>query len=140
MNDWRIANWGKPKMAAGGEVETPNKKSWSLLDWAREATTKAIANKEESHTIKEPGSNKITWGTIEQVVSKAPEMTPAGESSNVESVGYDPEDKTLEVKFKSGSIYRYENATEADFKRMQEAHPGLYVHSNLKAKPFGRVE
>jgi hypothetical protein len=28
-------------------------------------------------------------------------------SSNVESVGYDQEEKTLEVKFKSGGVYQY---------------------------------
>jgi hypothetical protein len=28
-------------------------------------------------------------------------------STNVEAVGYDPEEKVLEVKFKSGGIYQY---------------------------------
>ena len=28
-------------------------------------------------------------------------------STNVESIGYDPEEKVLEVKFKSGAIYQY---------------------------------
>jgi hypothetical protein len=135
--DWHIAHWGKEiKMAEGGEVETPKKK-WSLLEWAKNA---AMGQQPESQVLKEEAPNKITWGNLEQVASKAPDMLPAGESSNVEEVGFDPDDKALEVKFKSGAVYRYEGATQADFERMQKAHPGKYVHSNLKAKPFGRVE
>jgi hypothetical protein len=43
-------------------------------------------------------------------------------SSNVESVGYDPETQTLEVEFKGGNVYQY------------AAVPG-HVHQALMAAP-----
>jgi len=43
------------------------------------------------------------------------------ESSNIDSIGYNKEEKKLLVKFKQGTIYSYEDATEDDFKYITEA-------------------
>ena len=64
------------------------------------------------------------------------ERTPV-ESSNVASVGYDEETKTLEVAFKSGSIYQYpgvEPQTHADL--MAAESVGKFVNQNIVKAGF----
>jgi len=64
------------------------------------------------------------------------ERTPV-ESSNVASVGYDEETKTLEVAFKSGSIYQYsgvEPQTHADL--MGAESIGKFVQQNIVKAGF----
>jgi hypothetical protein len=60
------------------------------------------------------------------------ERTPV-KSSNVESVGYDEETKTLEVQFKgSHKVYQYsgvESQTHADL--MGAESIGKFVHQNI---------
>lgn len=45
-------------------------------------------------------------------------------SSNLRSVGYDPETKTLEVEFQNGSVYQYFNVPPQVYKGlMTNDHP-----------------
>ena len=58
-------------------------------------------------------------------------MTPAT-SSNIEAVGHDG--KHLYVRFKGGSVYRYE-APESHHPMMLAAESvGQYFHQNIKSK------
>lgn len=54
-------------------------------------------------------------------------------SSNIKSVGYDPEEKILEVEFKNGGVFAYEGVPA---KAVAELHAsesiGKYLHSNIK--------
>ena len=43
------------------------------------------------------------------------------ESSNIDSIAYDKDNKKLLVKFKQGTVYSYEDSTEEDFKYIVEA-------------------
>lgn len=63
-------------------------------------------------------------------------------SSNLESAGYDAETRALEVKFKHGGTYRYENVAPEHWANLQAADsPGGYLHKHIKsAHAFGKVE
>lgn len=55
-------------------------------------------------------------------------------SSNIASVGYDPDTETLEVEFlKNGRIYQYYNVPEFMFERLLEA-PSVGVFFNAEIK------
>ena len=54
-------------------------------------------------------------------------------SSNIRSVGYDPESSTLEVEFNTGSIYQYSNVTESEYEGLMNAtSKGRYLNRNIK--------
>ena len=54
-------------------------------------------------------------------------------SSNIRSVGYDPESSRLEVEFNSGSIYQYLNVPESEYEGlMNSASKGRYLNRNIK--------
>jgi hypothetical protein len=55
-------------------------------------------------------------------------------SSNLQSVGYDPERKVLEVEFKDdGSIYRYSNVPKNIYDNLMQAPShGSYFSENIK--------
>jgi hypothetical protein len=55
-------------------------------------------------------------------------------SSNVESIGFDPETKVLEVKFKDPSgTYRYEGVTPEKYQALMAApSKGKHIHANIK--------
>ena len=58
--------------------------------------------------------------------------TPVTGSSNVTSIGYDPETKTLEVAFKSGT-YRYENVSPEKYQALMAApSKGKHIHTSIK--------
>jgi len=64
------------------------------------------------------------------------ERTPV-KSSNVASVGYDEQTKTLEVAFQSGGIYQYsgvETQTHADL--MGAESIGKFMHQNIVRAGF----
>lgn len=42
-------------------------------------------------------------------------------SSNLESVGYDPQTRVLEIEFKDHSIYQYQNVPQSVHKELMEA-------------------
>lgn len=60
------------------------------------------------------------------------DRTPVS-SSNISSVGYDPDEKTLAVEYKDGSLYHYHDVEK-------DVHEGLvgaksvggYLHANIK--------
>ena len=54
-------------------------------------------------------------------------------SSNIRSIGYDPESKTLEIEFHSGGIYQYFNAPESIYNALMSASShGSYFHRHIK--------
>ena len=55
------------------------------------------------------------------------------ESSNLNSVGYEPDTKTLEIEFHDGGIYQYFDVPEhihADL--MSASSHGKYFHANIR--------
>lgn len=55
------------------------------------------------------------------------------DSSNIESIGFDPEASILQVQFKGGSIYQYENVPAEVFEEFKAADSkGTYLSRNIK--------
>ncbi|MEW6170547.1 MAG: KTSC domain-containing protein [Candidatus Omnitrophota bacterium] len=54
-------------------------------------------------------------------------------SSNISSIGYDVNNKILEIEFKNGSIYQYFNVPSNVFdKLMSVSSQGNYFYHNIK--------
>lgn len=54
-------------------------------------------------------------------------------SSNVASVGYDPDSATLEIEFNDGSVYQYFQVPECHFRGLTDAGSvGKYFHRHIK--------
>lgn len=54
-------------------------------------------------------------------------------SSNVVSVGYDPNTLTLEVEFKGDSVYQYFDVPKAVYQELMQASSiGQYLNANIK--------
>jgi len=54
-------------------------------------------------------------------------------SSNIRSIGYEPDTRTLEVEFRSGSVYQYSDVPLAVYEGlMQAASKGSYFHNHVK--------
>ncbi len=54
-------------------------------------------------------------------------------SSNIRSVGHEPESRTLEVEFHSGGIYPYSGVPENVYQGlMRAASKGSYFHDHIK--------
>lgn len=54
-------------------------------------------------------------------------------SSDLHSVGYDPETKVLEIEFHSGGIYQYSNIPETIFEQLMSAPShGKFFHAHIK--------
>ena len=52
-------------------------------------------------------------------------------SSNISSIGYDPEDRLLE--FECGAIYQYERVEEYVYRNLMSAEShGTYFHAHIK--------
>lgn len=62
-------------------------------------------------------------------------------SSNVASVGYDPNSSTLEIEFNNGAVYQYFDVNENVYKELIIASSvGGYLAANIKGKyRFSRV-
>ena len=55
-------------------------------------------------------------------------------SSNIESVGYDNDEQTLFVKFKSGTTYSYSEVPVEIYDEMLQADSkGKYFYANIKS-------
>lgn len=55
------------------------------------------------------------------------------DSSNLDSVGYDPRSETLEVEFKNGGVYRYLEVPEEEWRSLRTAESkGSYLNSHIK--------
>ncbi|MBU3208702.1 KTSC domain-containing protein [Clostridium algidicarnis] len=54
-------------------------------------------------------------------------------SSNVHSIGYDANTKTLEVQFNNGSIYQYYDVPQSVYSGLMSASShGSYLHVHVK--------
>lgn len=57
-------------------------------------------------------------------------------SSQIETVGYDPDTMTLEIEFKGGSVYRYDSVGPTVFADLMSAESvGSYFIQNIKKYP-----
>jgi hypothetical protein len=57
------------------------------------------------------------------------------QSSNVESIGYEPAAQRLDVKFRGGKTYRHDNVSEQDYRRFMAADSkGRHYHENFKGR------
>jgi hypothetical protein len=57
------------------------------------------------------------------------------ESSNVKSVGYDPEAEVMEVEFHSGGVYQYHGVEPSVHDGLLNAvSPGAYLHQHVKGR------
>lgn len=62
------------------------------------------------------------------------DMRPV-ESSNVESVGYNPETETLHVRYKNGSLYEYAGVPQDTHEELMAAESvGQHLAQNVKGK------
>lgn len=60
------------------------------------------------------------------------ERTPV-KSSNVTSVGFDPETGTMAVEYKDGSVYHYHNVEPDKHEALVSSKSvGGYIHANIK--------
>jgi len=62
-------------------------------------------------------------------------------SSNVRSIGYDPQTSTLEVEFHSGGIYQYYGVPENLYQQLMAASSkGQFLNTYIKNQyPFSRT-
>jgi hypothetical protein len=61
-------------------------------------------------------------------------------SSNILSIGYDDEVKSLYVKFKSGKVYEYENVPASVYDELSEAESvGKYFNQMIKNNYVTRI-
>jgi hypothetical protein len=62
-------------------------------------------------------------------------------STDVASIGYDPDSQTLEVEFLSGGIYQYFQVPQSTYEEFINApSKGKYLHQNIKNRyPYSRV-
>ena len=57
------------------------------------------------------------------------------QSSNLVSVGYDPESQVLEVEFKGGSVYNYLGVPAVVAEGLERASsPGRYLNEEIKPR------
>lgn len=58
------------------------------------------------------------------------------ESSQIESVGYDPEKSVLDVEFRGGSVYRYDHVPFELFDALMKSESkGKFFGQSIKAHP-----
>ena len=55
-------------------------------------------------------------------------------SSNLSKIGYDPETRILEVRFKHGGTYDYENVPPSAYKRLNNAKSKGHALQAIKTK------
>lgn len=62
-------------------------------------------------------------------------------SSNIHSVGYDSDKRKLEVKFRSKSIYQYDDVPEKVYRRFLSAESkGKFLNKHIKNKyPYTKI-
>ncbi len=61
-------------------------------------------------------------------------------SSLLSSVGYDPEEKLLEVELEDGAVYQYVGVPEKAYRDLLDAgSPGRYLNQHLEEYEYVRV-
>lgn len=59
------------------------------------------------------------------------------ESTNIKSVGYDVDTKTLEVEFLTGAVYQYRDVPPEKYQELLEAESvGKYFYAQVRAKGY----
>lgn len=54
-------------------------------------------------------------------------------SSNIESIGYDPQQRILEVEFKDGSVYQYDRVPATVYRDLMAAEShGTYLANYIR--------
>ena len=62
-------------------------------------------------------------------------------SSNIASIGYDPDEKVLEVEFLDGSVYQYHGVPETHYRNLMVASShGTYLDTYIKKGGFRYVK
>lgn len=63
------------------------------------------------------------------------------QSSDLQSVGYDPATQVLEIAFHRGGIYQYRGVPEAVYRSLMQAPShGTYFHAHIKERyPYHKV-
>jgi hypothetical protein len=75
---------------------------------------------------------KPDWPTYKQLSKKAAADHPL-KSTNIKAVGYDKENKTLEVEFHSGGTYKYNDVPKSLFDRIKKVKsPGKFFHKHIR--------
>jgi adenylate kinase family enzyme/NTP pyrophosphatase (non-canonical NTP hydrolase) len=70
---------------------------------------------------------------IQQLMSKKAEATHELKSSNIKAVGYNKENKSLDVAFHSGGNYTYKDVPKSLFDRIKRVKsPGKFFHKHIK--------
>jgi hypothetical protein len=55
------------------------------------------------------------------------------ESSNLHSVGYDPDTQTLEIEFSTGGIYEYYGVPDTAYRQLMTAPShGKFFHAHIR--------
>jgi hypothetical protein len=67
--------------------------------------------------------------------------TVAVSSSAVDSLGYDEDVQTLEIRFQSGFVYQYLNVPQAEYDALLQAPSiGSYFNRNIRnSYPYARI-
>ena len=56
-------------------------------------------------------------------------------SSNIRSIGYDPDSMTLEVEFNTGGVYQYPGVPQFEYDALMNAgSKGTYFNANIKSR------
>lgn len=65
----------------------------------------------------------------------------AVDSSNVDSIGFDPDTSTLRVRFHNGGVYEYDGVPEETFSEFMAASSlGKFLHQYIKGiYPFRKI-
>lgn len=77
---------------------------------------------------------------MEQKGELAMERVPVS-SSNLRSIGYDPESQTLEIEFNSGGTYQYFGVPATEYEALMAAGShGTYFQANIRNRyPYQKL-
>ncbi|WP_101294553.1 KTSC domain-containing protein [Halegenticoccus soli] len=78
--------------------------------------------------------NRVGYVPYDRLAYVAEIRTPV-ESSSLKSVGYDPDDETLEIEFHSGGVYRYRDVPRRVYQELLSASShGSYFHEHVRGQ------
>lgn len=62
------------------------------------------------------------------------------ESSNIASVGFCPERKCLQIEFRNGSVYEYEDCDQKLYDQLMTSESkGKFVNAHVKGRKFKKL-
>lgn len=66
------------------------------------------------------------------------------ESSQIKSIGYEPQNYALEIEFKGGSVYRYDNVPGDQYQGLMSAESkgtyfGKFIKPFVREYPFTKI-